>query len=80
MGKIKNEITINGITYVRMYDDKGEFNNDKVKALLSGKDIEEGIEELQQANLMEVIENKGVKYYRPLEPKPKSVPFNVLNF
>lgn len=80
MGKTKNEITVKGITYYRMYDDKGEFNDNEVKALLSGKDIEEAIEELQQANLMEVIENKGMKYYRVLEPKPKSVPFNVLNF
>lgn len=77
MAKHKNEITVNGNTYLRMYDNKGEFNDASVKALLSGKDIEESIAELQAVGLMEVIENRGEKYYRVLEPKNN--PFNVLN-
>lgn len=79
MGQIKNEITVNGIKYFRLYDENGELLNDKVRAVLNGKDIEKAIEELQQFDLMKVIENKGVKYYRMLEPETKSVPFNVLN-
>ena len=84
MGKVKNEITVNGTTYMRMYDDKGEFNNEEAKQLLSGSDIEESIKELQEYGLMEVIKYKGVKYYRTLEPQskdttPKKMPFNVLN-
>lgn len=79
MGRNKNTRTINGITYERMYDKNGELTNEEVKALLSGKDIEKAIEELQQFDLMEVIEIKGVKYYRTLDPKPKNIPLNVLN-
>lgn len=41
MKGIKNEIAIKGMNYHRMYDDEGEFNDDKVKVLLNGKDIEE---------------------------------------
>lgn len=84
MGKVKNEITVNGTTYIRMYDDKGEFNNENAKMVLNSSDIEESIEELQEYDLMEVIKYKGVKYYRTLEPQskdttPKKMPFNVLN-
>lgn len=84
MGKVKNEITVNGTTYMRMYDDKGEFNNENAKMVLNSSDIEESIEELQEYGLMEVIKYKGVKYYRTLEPQskdttPKKMPFNVLN-
>lgn len=84
MGKVKNEITVNGTTYMRMYDDKGEFNNENAKMALNSSDIEESIKELQEYGLMEVIKYKGVKYYRTLEPQskdttPKKMPFNVLN-
>lgn len=84
MGKVKNEITVNGTTYMRMYDDKGEFNNENAKMVLNSSEIEESIEELQEYDLMEVIKYKGVKYYRTLEPQskdttPKKMPFNVLN-
>lgn len=84
MGKVKNEITLNGTTYMRMYDDKGEFNNENAKMVLNSSEIEESIEELQEYDLMEVIKYKGVKYYRTLEPQskdttPKKMPFNVLN-
>lgn len=84
MGKVKNEITVNGTTYMRMYDDKGEFNNENAKMVLNSSDIEASIEELQEYGLMEVIKYKGVKYYRTLEPQskdttPKKMPFNVLN-
>lgn len=84
MGKVKNEITLNGTTYMRMYDDKGEFNNENAKMALNSSDIEESIKELQEYGLMEVIKYKGVKYYRTLEPQskdttPKKMPFNVLN-
>ncbi|MEB8123166.1 hypothetical protein ACF0HT_14275 (plasmid) [Staphylococcus xylosus] len=84
MGKVKNEITVNGTTYMRMYDDKGEFNNENAKMVLNSSEIEESIKELQEYDLMEVIKYKGVKYYRTLEPQskdttPKKMPFNVLN-
>ena len=84
MGKVKNEITLNGTTYMRMYDDKGEFNNENAKMVLNSSEIEESIEELQEYGLMEVIKYKGLKYYRTLEPQskdttPKKMPFNVLN-
>lgn len=86
MGKVKNEITVNGTTYLRMYDDKGVFNSEEAKRLLSGSDIEESLKSLEEHGLIEIIKYKGVKYYRVLEPapknepvKPKKAPFNVWN-
>jgi len=65
MSKKDETVTVLGKKYIRLYDNKGktkdEFN-------MFGIDIEESIEELQQAGLVEVVKVKGVKYYRTLPP------------
>ncbi|OEK58980.1 hypothetical protein [Staphylococcus equorum] len=79
MAKRPRQIKVKGNMYLRLYDDKGNLSEDVNISFMSQADVEESIKELEAVDLMEVIEHKGVKYFRMLEPKSKGVPFNVLN-
>ncbi|MCG3402933.1 hypothetical protein CD133_11265 [Staphylococcus massiliensis CCUG 55927] len=77
---VTDKITVNGNVYLRMYNSEGEINNAGARAMFGKKEFEEAIVELQKHELMEIIENRGEKYFRLLEPKTESIPFNVLNY
>lgn len=65
MSKKDETVTVLGKKYIRLYDKNGKPKDEFNKF---GIDIEESIEELQQAGLVEVVSVKGVKYYRTLPP------------
>lgn len=79
MAKNPRQIKVKGNDYLRMYDDKGNLSEDVAMPHLDEEGTLKAVEELKEFGLMEVIEHKGSKYFRILEPKSKGVPFNVLN-
>lgn len=64
----------NGIQYFVLED---EIKNMKNMGFTE-KDARNSIKELESVGLAEIIEVDKVKYFRPLEPKSGSTPYNVL--
>lgn len=64
----KEYIVVEGEMYQRLYDEHGNLPSQLTMAGFNKESLEEAMEDLKAHGLMEVIEYKGVEYYRTLEP------------
>ncbi|RIM32756.1 hypothetical protein BUY35_00265 [Staphylococcus cohnii] len=64
----KELIVVEGEAYQRLYDEHGNLPSQLTMAGFNKESLEEAMEELKAHGLMEVIEYKGIEYYRTLEP------------
>ena len=64
----KEHIVVEGEAYQRLYDEKGNLPSQLTMAGFDKESAEKAMEDLKAHGLMEVIEYKGVEYYRTLEP------------
>ena len=64
----KQLIVVEGEEYQRLYDEHGNVPSQLAMAGFDKESLEKAKEDLKAHGLMEVIEYKGVEYYRTLEP------------
>ncbi|MDK7284475.1 hypothetical protein [Staphylococcus pettenkoferi] len=64
----KEHIEVEGEVYHRLYDEHEKLPSQLAMAGFDKESLEKAKEELKSYGLMEVIEYKGVEYYRMLEP------------
>lgn len=64
----KELIVVEGEAYQRLYDEHGNVPSQLVMAGFDKESLEKAKEDLKAHGLMEVIEYKGIEYYRTLEP------------
>ncbi|PTK45057.1 hypothetical protein BUZ69_11875 [Staphylococcus saprophyticus] len=64
----KELIVVEGEAYQRLYDEHGNLPSQLTMAGFNKESLEEAMEELKAHGLIEVIEYKGIEYYRTLEP------------
>lgn len=64
----KELIVVEGEAYQRLYDEHGNVPSKLAKAGFDKESLEKAKEDLKSHGLMEVIEYKGVEYYRTLKP------------
>lgn len=65
----KEPIVVGGEAYLQLYDEHGNLPPELAMAGFDKESLEKSIEALKAHGLMEVIEYKGVEYYRMLKPK-----------
>ncbi|QDW97575.1 hypothetical protein DWB88_13600 (plasmid) [Staphylococcus warneri] len=77
MSKAKKVIIKNGKEYLLLSETKEDF---KLLNMSDGESIDT-LNNLEKAGLLEIIEHKGHKYFRTIEPEESFInqqPFNVL--